>query len=160
MPGITKTRYNVTVKLNGTEEEPYNKFQIQYAVTETVDATGDAKKDESDRTLVHPSFLGLNPDWLRTKYAPVHRALNRERKAEIRELHLKSPYWGHLIYNSVQQFNASNIRRSRKLVYDLRHGEADHNAWKSLFQKIDPLLWTKVKRYLSCPCIKTRAYST
>lgn len=153
MPGTTKTRYEVTVKLKRTEEKPYNEFQIQYIVTETVDASGESKKQESDRTLVCTERLGLNLDWLHSDCAPVDQTPNRKRKAEIRELHVNFPYWGHLIYNSIQEFNASNTRRCRKLVYDLRHGEADHNAWKSLFKKIDPLLWTKVKRNLSHPYI-------
>lgn len=138
----TTVRCSETVKLKGPPGKPYNSFSIQYA---RIHGPGKAKASESDRTLVHPGLLGLNVAWLHNRCPPVDQTDCEEQKAKIRKLHLNFPYWGHLIYNSIQKFNASSPSRYRKLVYDLRHGEADHNAWKRLFKKVDPLLWTKVK---------------
>lgn len=136
---------------------PYNKFSIHSTITETLTASGKTEKEEGDRTLKYPKTLGLNPVWLHTRRAPVDQAVSEALKATIRSLHTpKFPYWGHLIDNSIKEFNASNPNRCRKLVYDLRHGEADHNAWKKRFTQKQ---WSKVKRNPPYSCINTRAYS-
>ncbi|KAG6354922.1 hypothetical protein INS49_004003 [Diaporthe citri] len=159
MPGTTKTHVVHGVQLKGPrskhKNEPYNLFSIQYPVTETLNASGEKKRDEGERTLVNPEPLGLNPAWLHTRRALLDRATSEAQKATIRSLHTpKFPYWGHLIYNSIQEFNASNTHRCRKLVYDLRHGEADHNVWKNVFKKIGKDLWAKKPEHKRQPIIK------
>lgn len=165
MPGNTKEDLHVVhgIRLKGpwTKQkiEPYNKFSIQFTVTKTRIDSENVKTKESDRTLLKPELLGLNPVWLHTRRAPVDQVTTEDQKVALRKLHLKFPYWGHLIYNSIKKFNASSPHRCRKFVYDLRHGEADHNAWKKVFGKIDPLLWTEVKRNSTDSRIDTKAYS-
>lgn len=159
MPGTTKPHVERSVQLKGPrykhKNDPYNLFSIRDSVT----ASGEKKRDEEERTLVDPRSLGLNPAWLHTRCAPVDQAVSEARKTTIRSLHTpKFPFWGHLIYNSIKEFNASSPDRCRKLVYDLRHGEADHNAWKNLFKTIDLDLWTTVKGILTDSYINARAY--
>lgn len=154
MPGTTTTHFDVDITLKGVRSkrkiEPYNKFSLQYTVTETLTALRETKRKEGDRTLAEPKALGLNPAWLHTRRAPVDQAVNEAHKMRIRSLHTPNfPYWGHLIHKSIQQFNASSPNRCRKLVYDLRHGEADHNAWKKLLIERNQVeKWTKVDK---CP---------
>lgn len=150
MPETTKKSVKVGVELKGPQSgqknEPYNKFLIQYTRTETLIALGNVKKTEGDRTLADPDSLGLNPALL-SRCAPLNQADSKTPKATIRDLPPKFPYWGHLIYNSIKEFNASSPNRCRKLVYDLRHGEADHNAWKKLFiEQNQEAQWTTVNK--------------
>lgn len=109
---------------------PYNYFKVITHTRIYFDkTTGQVKyKEEKDKFLEAESKrrLGLNVEWLNEKPGAT-RQLGEEK---IRELHLKFPYWGHLIHNSIQDFNKKYKDKCRKLVYDLRHGEADHNAWK------------------------------
>lgn len=155
MPGTTKRPSKYVELRTPRLNKPYNRFEVQYTVTETADGPGKTKYVYSGGSLVCPELLGLNKDWLHNHSAPLDQAASQEEKLRIRELYLKFPYWGHLIDNSIQKFNAANTRRCRKLVYDLRHGEVDHNAWKSVFKKAE---WTEVKRDPINSRVETRAY--
>ncbi|KAI7775593.1 hypothetical protein LA080_006556 [Diaporthe eres] len=159
MPGTPETDWHVVadIELKGprcrNNNEPYNKFSIKYPVTKTLSASGEKKRDE-ERTLAQPKSLGLNPFWIHTRRVLVDQGTSKAQKATIRSLHTPEfPYWGHLIYNSIKEFNASSPNRCRKLVYDLRHGQADHNAWRKLFKNDE---WSKVPEYRKQPIIEIR----
>lgn len=115
--------------------QAYNEFHV-HTHTRTFDKSTRTwlYKHEEDASLKGDSklCLGLNKEWLKRE-PEEESGLGKER---IRELHLKFPYWGHLIYTSIQEFNEKNKNsgRCRKLVYDLRHGEADHNALKKMMK--------------------------
>lgn len=154
MPQTTQKRLgvNMGVQLKGPRSkhriDPYNMFTIHYTVTTTTVNSKELKREEGERTLSNPWLLGLNPAWL-SRRAPDSRAANKSQKATIRSFIPNFPYWGYLIDHSIQEFNASSPHRCRKLVYDLRHGEADHNAWKKLYiERDEEFRWTKVEK---CP---------
>ena len=152
---VNKVIKNVALKggvTQGGSIKPYNRFKIEYTITKCRDATGAVKTKASERALDRQSAqcLGLNVELLRNPPA-IEAASEKQRKEEekeIRQLHIAFPYWGQLIYQSIQKFNENNLDtgKCRKLVYDLRHGEADHNAWKKLFNGIDPCLWKEVSK--------------
>ncbi|KAL1857582.1 hypothetical protein Daus18300_010222 [Diaporthe australafricana] len=71
-------------------------------------------------TLANPDHMGLNSELL----SPC---------LGCKSSHPEWTYCGHNIQKSITEFNKRNNLRRRVLVYDLRHGEADHNAWKKVF---------------------------
>lgn len=108
------------VTLIGPSSRPFNRFKVKYAAN-------------GDKTLLYPDTLGLNRDWLHYDRAPVGLAATQEEKENLKKMHKDFPYWGHLIHKHIKEFNAKSHGRRRMLVYDLRHGKADHNEWKEVW---------------------------
>lgn len=125
----------------------YNQFEIEYTITENVDEnTGKVVKQESERTLVHPYLLGLNPEVL-SRHPPGGWI---QKKEKIWNFLPKFQYWGHLLQHSIEQFNKKYTDRYRTLRYVLRHAQADHNAWKTGFRNQGQLeKWKRVTSILS-----------
>lgn len=133
----------------------YNCFEV-HTITTFTQKPGEKKEKKTQRRLRNDSKmrLGLNKAWVQVPPP--------EKNSPIRELRYKFPYWGHVISQSIQDFNdanrlgeeKSNIRR--KLVYDFRHGQADHNKWKDLLGEDE---WAKV-RYPLHPSDKKGSYSS
>ncbi|KAI3393609.1 hypothetical protein diail_3913, partial [Diaporthe ilicicola] len=121
----------VELKCVDASRRPYNKFQIK-----------DKPEKEEDKILAHPKLMGLNVDLLRDC-----------RRCQPPRPPLKAAYCGHFIGDSIRSFNETHKTRCRKLVYDLRHGEADHNAWKEVWTAKYPgqFVWTKGPEYKRQP---------
>lgn len=134
---------------------PYNDFKVIHTWKEVFNRhTGKWEYEQGDTTLEEDSKLrlALNVEWVK----------ERPEKEKIpKQPDFKFDYWGHLIHNSIRKFNERNkdSDRCRKLVYDLRHGEADHNALKKRMRAAAKAAgkpedewddeWCKVKK-LSC----------
>lgn len=131
---------NVRFKV-GFEGKPYNSFQIRRTVKRILNAAG-VVQEETTKTLVDKESMGLNGALVRR---PCLLCKLRHKKAIANKPSSSFKLCGHRITKSIRDFNKANKDNGicRKLVYDLRHGQADHNEWKSVHgvQK-----WTKVRR--------------
>lgn len=106
---------SVTFKLKGGPSNmPYNKFKVTPKVKGKTDGDMMLVDREKDR-----SSLGLNKAWLQP---PAGVAIQENDNF---------PFWGHRIYQDIQNFNKRSTKKRRVLCYDIRHGEADHNRWKN-----------------------------
>lgn len=128
----------------------YNEFEIEYTITEKVEEnTGKVVKQESERTLVHPYLLGLNPEVL-SRHPPAGWI---QKKEKIWNFLPKFQYWGHMLQHSIEEFNKKYTTRYRTLRYVLRHAQADHNAWKTGFKNQgQPEEWKRVTSIPSHHC--------
>jgi hypothetical protein len=121
-PNTPKSGEVVVTLKGGPAHKPYNQFKVK-------------PDGKGNMTLADPYCLGLNKAWLQ----PPKTATAQEKK--------EFPYWGHEIYKHIKDFNASSSDKRRVFVYDLRHGEADHNRWKGLKGKE----WSKVPTIMMYP---------
>lgn len=104
------------MELNGAKTEegkPYNRFRVKDG------------PNKGETCLVDPDLMGLNRDLL----GPCDKCAKSH------------PHWGycgHELQKTISEFNnktGERRPRRRQLVYKVRHGEADHNAWKKVHGK-------------------------
>ncbi|KAJ0117516.1 hypothetical protein J7T55_003933 [Diaporthe amygdali] len=130
----------------GYDGKPYNSFQIRRTFKRILNAAG-IVQEETTKTLVDKESMGLNGALVRK---PCLLCKLRLKKAIANKPSSSFKLCGHQITKSIRDFNNANKDNGKcqKLVYVLRHGEADHNVWKKVF---GVLRWTKDPEYKRQP---------